>query len=524
VAEAGVSALARRDVRDGIFLVEYPGWTDDEANRAAVSLSRRLRDAGERGLLDAVPGARTVLVVFDPDRNDVGRLGRLVDDLGTRAGDRPSESRRLRIPVVYDGEDLADLAGRLQVPAEEIARRHAAGRYRVAFIGFAPGFAYLSGLPPELATARLATPRQRVPAGSLAIGGSWTGIYPAPSPGGWRLIGRTSARLYDPRATSPSLLAPGDQVEFERVEAAELAAPPAPTPPPEPEGRLVARVLSPGLWTTVQGAARYGLGSSGVPPGGAMDPASLALANALVDNPPGAPALEVTLAGPEVEFAAETVLAVAGGEVSADRNGAPAPFREAFRAAAGDRVRIGRITRGARAYLAVRGGVVGPSGRRLETGDVLAEGGSPPAPDRRLPEPVRLGDELPVRVMVGPETGQFVSGQLERFLSSPWRVTPESDRRGLRLSGEPLFHDGPPEIAPAGTVPGSIQVPGSGLPIVLGPDGPVTGGYPRIAAVISADLSLLGQARPGGVLRFERVSLAEAHAARGARGSTIGLP
>ena len=126
--------------------------------------------------------------------------------------------------------------------------------------------------------------------------------------------------------------------------------------------------------------------------------------------------------------------------------------------------------------------------------------------------------------MAGPEAGQFASGQLERFLSSPWRVSPESDRRGLRLSGEPLVHDGPPEIAPAGTVPGSIQVPGSGLPIVLGPDGPVTGGYPRIATVVSADLPLLGQARPGAVLRFERVSLAEAHAARRARGSTIGLP
>jgi len=98
---------------------------------------------------------------------------------------------------------------------EEFARRHAAASYRVAFVGFAPGFGYLSGLPPELAAARLSSPRPRVPAGSVAIGGAWTGIYPSASPGGWRLIGRTSVRLFEPRGDPPSLLAPGDRVEFE---------------------------------------------------------------------------------------------------------------------------------------------------------------------------------------------------------------------------------------------------------------------------------------------------------------------
>ena len=135
-----------------------------------------------------------------------------------------------------------------------------------------------------------------------------------------------------------------------------------------------------------------------------------------------------------------------------------------------------------------------------------------------------LHDEIPLRVVLGPEAAGFAAEQVRRFLASPWRVTPESDRRGLRLEGEPLEHVGAPEIAPSGTVPGTVQVPGSGLPIVLGPDGPVTGGYPRLATVIGADLWRLGQARPGATLRFSEVTFREAAALTRSARSTITLP
>ncbi len=510
-----------RDVRDGVILVEYPGRSGDEANLAAVSLARELREAREVGFLDAVAGARTLLVVFDPDRLTLGRLVPLVERL-TGDGPKVEESSRvLRIPVVYDGEDLAELAAARGMTETELARRHAAGRYRVAFVGFAPGFAYLSGLPSELAAARLSTPRPRVPAGSVAIGGPWTGIYPAASPGGWRLIGRSSVRLFDALADPPALLAPGDRVEFESVGAGRLPAPEPSQRPPEPEGTVFARVLTPGLSTTVQGAPRYGLGSSGVPPGGAMDSRALARANALVGNPPGAPALEATLAGPDLEILRATLFAVAGGEAAVECRGEGVERHEAFRASAGDRVRIGRVTRGARVYLAVPGGVAGDSGRKLSGGDLLTTRTGPdpsPGPTPGRPEPDAGGDTVLLRVLPGPEAADFAPAEFERFLASPWRVTPESDRRGLRLSGAPLVHAAAPEIEPSGTVPGSIQVPGSGLPIVLGPDGPVTGGYPRIATVVSADLRRLGQVRPGAVLRFQRISLAQAHAARARAG------
>jgi allophanate hydrolase subunit 2 len=138
--------------------------------------------------------------------------------------------------------------------------------------------------------------------------------------------------------------------------------------------------------------------------------------------------------------------------------------------------------------------------------------------------PPELSDEILLRVVLGPEAAGFAPEQVRRFLADPWRVTPESDRRGLRLEGDPLEHLAVPEIAPSGTVPGTVQVPGSGLPIVLGPDGPVTGGYPRLATVIGADLWRLGQARPGATLQFSEVTFREAAALTRSARSTITLP
>jgi KipI family sensor histidine kinase inhibitor len=504
VAAARVRLPSVVPIREDAVLLEWTGASDDEANRWAVALGRRLRGSSERGLLDAIPGARTLLLVFDNSALDREALSRRVMAGGSLAGEAVPPSRLLRFPVLYDGQDLAELAGERGLAPEELARRHAAARYRVAFVGFAPGFGYLAGLPPELAAPRLSTPRARVPAGSVAIGGAWTGIYPADSPGGWRLIGRTSARLFDAGADPPSLLAPGDEVEFERV--ARLPPPPSPATRAGAPSRPSLRVLSPALFTTIQGAPRYGLGSSGVAPGGAMDRASLARANALSGNAAGAAALESALTGPELEVLADAVVAISGGEAAVFRNDSPAPFDEPFAAAAGDRIRIGRVTRGARVYLALRGGIEGGGapGARIAAGEVLGAGTC--GPHVGLPPRTACSDEILLRVFPGPESDWFEPAQRGLFLATPWRVTAESDRRGLRLAGPPLAHAGASEIAPSGTVPGTIQVPGSGLPIILGPDGPVTGGYPRLATVLAADLSLLGQVRPGAVVRFEVVS------------------
>ncbi len=476
--------------------------------RRTARRSRSPRGCGAREVEDAIPAARSLLIVYDPFRVGREAIAASVERLAAEPGAAGAVSggRLLRLPVLYDGEDLAELANRAGLPAAELVRRHAAGRYRVAFIGFAPGFAYLAGLPPELAAPRLTSPRSRVPAGSVAIGGSWTGVYPSASPGGWRLLGRTSAVLFDAAANPPALLAPGDRVEFEAVR--ELAPPrPAGASAPAP-GRPGFRVLSPGLFTSIQGLPRPGLGSSGVPAGGAMDPLAFARANDIVGNAPGAPALEITLAGPELEALTDVVVSERG-EVRS-----------------GERLRFGRLETGARAYVAVAGGFVDPrrageGTRRLVAGDILSigTGDTVPVRSRTEPEPEPAhSDDVSLRVVPGPEAARFAPAERDRFFATPWRVTPESDRRGLRLDGEPLQHSEAPEILPSGTVPGTIQVPGSGLPIVLGPDGPVTGGYPRLATVIGADLWRLGQARPGATLRFRAVDFRDAASAgRGSR-------
>jgi allophanate hydrolase subunit 2 len=330
-------------------------------------------------------------------------------------------------------------------------------------------------------------------------------------------------------------------VIFEPVLAHELGALPEAAAPEPSSGAKVARVLAPGPLTTVQGGPRYGLASSGVPSGGAMDLPALAAANARVGNPPAAAGLEATLAGPELELLASARIAVAGGEVDLalrDRKlDGPGPHQ----LRAGDRLKLSALRGGVRAYLAFAGGLAQPLPgellRALARGETLFAGeaaapasarprsGAPPAPaSPRAPAarpaptaPVAraLGDELiELRALRGPQWEYFALAGQATFFSAEYRLSPQSDRRGLRLLGPQVELARGADLPSEGTAPGSVQVPGNGLPIVLGPDRPVTGGYPKIATVISADLPLFAQARPGTRIRFRAATLAEALAAR----------
>jgi KipI family sensor histidine kinase inhibitor len=448
-------------------------------NQRALDLAASLSDDPPDGLLDAVPGARTLLLIYDPHRLDLDRI-----DL-SRRGERP-EPRVVRIKVRYDGADLGEVARELDVDADELIRRHVEAEHVVAFLGFSPGFAYMSG---GFAVSRLRTPRVRVPAGSLAVADRYTGIYPAETPGGWRLLGRVATRMFDPGATPPALLRPGDRVIFEAVN--RLPRPPPPAKEKPPIGDPLFRVVSPGAFTSVQGGPRYGLSSSGVPAGGAMDLASLALANLACGNPPFAAALEITLAGPELEALGDVTLAI--GDV-----------RRLLRR--GERLKTGPVQRGVRAYLAAEGGFgVPPPGemtRGLREGEVLHRASQP---DRSLLRPpkrsLRWGEPLvEVRAWRGPQWRFFSSP--EDFFDREYRLSPSSDRRGLRLHGPALALARRPDIPSEGTALGAVQVPGDGMPIVLGPDRPVTGGYAKIATVAPADFPLLAQSRPGTAIRF----------------------
>jgi KipI family sensor histidine kinase inhibitor len=525
------------DVADGAAIVEYPGISDEEANRAAVALAETLTSSEVPGLLDAIPGARTLFLAFDPRRLAHGQLRR---EALSRAG-RPAATgpgRAHSIGVLYGGEmgpDLPDLASRAGRTPEEFGRLHAGGAYTVAFLGFAPGFAYLTGLDPSLHAARLPTPRPRVPAGSVGIGGPYTGIYPSATPGGWRLIGRCPIRLFDEESDPPNLLRPGDRVRFAPVGPArfraleqELARASSRSDT-SPGGRPVFRIVKPGLFTSVQGAPRVGGGASGLPPGGAMDEDALAFGNARLGNAPGAAALEMTLLGPEIEVLSEVGVCICGAAVAVERNGVSVEGGAALRLAAGDRLRCGPVRDAARAYLCVERGVAAPGRlgltRPIEAGEILMAVGGGGSRHRdaetrgrgeeetggRGDAETRREQEIVLRVVLDPRRERFFEERaVEQFLGSVFRVSSTSDRRGIRLEGKALAALGSSEMPPEGTALGTIQVPPDGQPILLGPDRPITGGYARVGTVISADWPRVAQAPPGRCVRFAAVTLAGA--------------
>ncbi len=291
-------------------------------------------------------------------------------------------------------------------------------------------------------------------------------------------------------------------------------------------------VLSGGTWTTIQDRGRVGWERHGVSPGGPADWFSAAVANALVGNHPDAALLECTLIGPTLRFHRPAVVALTGGESTAMENWVARPIR------AGAELKIGRLQRGLRPYLAVRGGIAVPRvmgsralcqlgrfgggfGRPLEMGDRLPIGNTPTLPSpqgggraawpgaHRLP----LVGPWEVRVIAGPHGDAFAPADFPRFLNTAFRVTPRSDRMGMRLQASgPRLH--PAEILTTPVTQGAIQVTPAGEAIVLLAEHQTTGGYPVIATVISADWPLLGQARPGDTIHFRAVSFDEASRAR----------
>jgi KipI family sensor histidine kinase inhibitor len=214
---------------DSALLVTFGRAIDLAANRRAQALARALAARGLAGRGEAVPGYASVLVHYDPLALTYPEVEAWLQASLSEAGEQAAQPRLVEIPVRYggeDGPDLAFVAGHSHLAPEEVVRRHTARDYPVYMMGFTPGFPYLGGLDPSIAAPRLPTPRSRVPGGSVGIAGEQTGVYPLDSPGGWRIIGRTPLRLFDPHRDPPFLLEPGDLVRFAPVtgEAGQTAA------------------------------------------------------------------------------------------------------------------------------------------------------------------------------------------------------------------------------------------------------------------------------------------------------------
>ncbi|HEX6739648.1 MAG TPA: 5-oxoprolinase subunit PxpB, partial [Vicinamibacteria bacterium] len=331
-----------RPVGDAALTVEL-GESISTATAARVrALDLALAGDPPRGFREAVPTYRSLLVVFDPRAAAVSGMHAELERRARQALDQPpAEGRLRRVPVRYgggDGPDLEEVARARGLSPEEVVALHSGREYTAFMLGFMPGFAYLGTLAEALETPRRATPRLRVPAGSVGIAGRQTGVYPWASPGGWSLLGRTSLRLFDPQADPPSFFLPGDRVVFDPV--AEL--PPSAPRPERPAAREPAlEVVESGLLTTVQDHGRPGYRRLGVAAAGAVDPTALDRANAAVGNPPDAAALECTASGPTLVFLRPARFALGGADLGAvlertDLGSWPVPAGIPVRARAGN--------------------------------------------------------------------------------------------------------------------------------------------------------------------------------------------
>lgn len=495
---------------------------------AVTALHGRLAASRPAGVVDLVPAARTVLVCVDPRTLPLAATRAWIAGATTDAASAVTALPHVvELEVVYDGADLAETAALLGMSADELVRRHTTAEWSVAFTGFAPGFGYLVSPQWTLDVPRLDSPRTRVPRGSVGLAGEFTGAYPRDTPGGWRLIGTTDAPLFDPAAASPALLAPGTRVRFSarspsahevttsaRVQGADSRA-----AGDLARGGAGLSVIEPGLLATVQDLGRPGAASLGVAPSGALDRGAARTANRLVGNPEGAAVIEATMGGLRLVARRDLWFAVTGAWGPIRLDGHEVDPYEAHAWSAGAELHVDWFAHGARAYVAVRGGLdarevlgsrstdvlAGLGPERLRAGDELRVAGEPSAPIP-LAVPASWGaphdDELEIALAPGPRSDWFAASAHRALFEAVWTVTNHSDRVGMRLDGPALDRTGEVELPSEGMVPGALQVPPSGLPTILLADGPVTGGYPVIAVATDAALDLLAQARPGTRMRF----------------------
>lgn len=560
-------------VADHSLLIECPDLADAVAVHAALS------EQGFRG----VGGASTVLIRTSNRPALEAALARI--PRGSLA-DQPG--REIALDVVYDGEDLHELAESLGVSADGLIEWHSAEPWIAAFAGFAPGFLYcarslesVDGLElpealhgtPEI--PRRSSPRTAVPAGSVALAGQFSAVYPRSSPGGWQLLGRTTTPMVDLTQDPPALLAPGDRLTYRAVREAVEIQPAADPEPIEVDPGHYLVVETAGLQALIQDRGRPGRTDVGISSSGALDRSAADRAARLVGNMPGTACLESVLGGLSLRAAGDQVLAVTGAAVELEVVPAPTPDTELSEAEPSDAqspaaadsadrsateqsepaeqtvsartpergwrprpglpfalkddqtLRMGAPAGGLRVYVAVRGGIDVPAviGSRatdtlaglgpaaLSDGDRLAVGRDPgtavdwplEVAGATVAEKTSPSGPLEIRVVLGPRADWFTTEALSSFQQQEWTVSAASDRVGARLEGQELARSIERELPSEGTVPGSIQVPASGLPVVFLRDHPVTGGYPVIACVLEADLDLMAQAAPGRTVRFVAV-------------------
>lgn len=501
-----------------------------------LAVHQHLSDHPQRGQVDAVAAGATILLTF-ASRTEARRARRDLAELKDLTFES-SGSRDVEIAVVYDGEDLDDLADTLGMSREAVVSWHSGQTWVGAFGGFAPGFTYCAPQREAKSIPRRSSPRTAVPDKSVAVAGEFSGVYPRVSPGGWQLLGRTSAHMWDLSRETPALVAPGDAVRYVAVRAERLSLA-AHTEHDETSSRqdqapsnTVLTVENPGMQLLIQDPGRVGHSDLGVSRAGVADEIAARQANRLVGNPETEAVLEILNGNVALRAEQTAVLAVTGAELSLtiaaeDGTTRASVLRAPFAVLPGETVTLGTPSVGLRSVLAIRGGVTGHPELGSLSGDTMS--GLGPAPLQAqdgitagedphtpvgVPEPSTLptygaDGSISLRFSYGPREDWFSQNERRRLSSQRWRVTNQANRVGIRLepdsddpgsrSLERLRTD---ELPSEGVPRGSLQMPPEGNPVLFLNDHPVTGGYPVLGVVVPQDLSAAAQLRPGETLRL----------------------
>ncbi|SCB98174.1 sensor histidine kinase inhibitor, KipI family [Gilliamella bombicola] len=482
---------------------------------------------------EIIPAARTVLIRYNPITTNANTLAKHIAQLDISASVMQS-GELVTIPVRYNGEDLSQVADYLGITVAEVIARHTNNEYQVAFCGFAPGFAYMVSKTAQLNVPRRQSPRVRIPAGSVALAGEFSSVYPQASPGGWQLIGITDTAVWNIYRDEPALFKPGTRVHF--VDASQSQTtyylPKSKKPDDFACQQQDITVLATGLQTLFQDNGRVGQATLGISESGAMDKSALHSANRVVGNPINEPALEITQGGFSAQINSSMLVAVTGAlcEITittAKNETYTAPMYQPIQLESGDIIRLGNVKCGVRSYFAVRGGFQVAPILTSCSFDTLAQVGPLPlkvgqtlaVKQAKVLNPVSLteipvinyptgGDVVVLDIVLGPRTDWFTQQAVELLISQLWQVTPASNRIGLRLSGErSLSREKQQELPSEGTCIGAIQIPANGQPVLFLNDHPLTGGYPVIGAVCKYHLDLAGQIPVNAKIKFNPIGM-----------------
>ena len=544
-----VNAQVRAFVESFKDLVEPDSMTCEPPGAGHDSSKAYGKACAEFGIIEIVPTYCAVTVYFDPLKTDADSVTKIackaLDCANGRLGQNVAAGKLVEIPVCYEDSefapDLADVAEHTGLSMEEVIRRHHSRDYLIYMLGFLPGFPYLGGMDEQLETPRLETPRTKIPAGSVAIGGKQAGLYPSDSPGGWRIIGRTPLKVFDAERSPACLYEAGDRIRFvpiTRAQFDEIAAREgASCDSSAPEAasttashQVVAakpryvctsgiKILDAGMCTTVQDKGRFGFEHLGIGQSGVMDAESFSLGNAIAGNTDNAACLEATVLGPSIEFTLPCEFVITGGICNAALDDNLIEMNKKYQTHEGSVLKCGFIKKGLRSYICFKGGLLVPEvfgsrstnlksktggyyGRKLEAGDQIAVGFCAGETGMHMSALDIESGVLVLNCTRGSQFSDFSSDAVKKFENGIFTVLPQSDRMGIRFSGESL-DCGKTDIISDAIPFGAVQITSAGLPVVMAADRQTTGGYAKIACVTRHSMCLLAQAVPGTKVRFK---------------------